>query len=140
MTAQLQKHSTLILISVLLILLILARLFPSSGLVLGIIFLFLSLFIASSAALEEHKKAYRSGKISRAVFIRNAALESIGILLAMVAAGLLGRYVAALATGGIDHDLARLAAGILLGLVTGIAVGFSVQRAWGRLLKALPEG
>ena len=136
MTAFFRKHSTILLISLLIVLLALARLFPSAGLKLGIVFLLFSLFIASSAVVEKHKDAYRQGKLTRADFIRNAAVEISGTLLAMVLAGLLGRLAAGLATQGIDHDLLRVTAGILTGLLVGIGVGALAKQTWGRFVKA----
>ncbi len=135
MTAFLRKHSTPILFFVLLTLLILAWRFPSAGLKLGIIFLLFSLVTASIAALEGHKKAYRAGRIARGVFIRNAFLEITGILLAMTLAGFLGRSIATMATQQIGNDLIRVIAGILVGLLAGIGVGFVVRQMWGRLVK-----
>ena len=42
--------------------------------------------------------AYRERKISRAIFAYNVVFEIFGILLAMTLAGLLGRYIAEIAT------------------------------------------
>ena len=133
MTAFFKKHSTIILISLLIVLLGLAGLFPTAGLKLGIVFLLFSLFIASSAVVEKHKDAYRQGKLTRADFIRNAALEITGTLMAMVLAGLLGRLAAGVATQGIGHDLLRVIAGILVGLLVGICVGTLLKRITGTL-------
>jgi hypothetical protein len=135
MTTFFRKHSTPILFLLLLILLILAWLFPSAGLLLGIIFLLLSFFIASSAVLGKHNEAYRQGRIRHTVFIRNAVLEITGILFAMVLAGLLGRYIAQIATQQMDNDLIRVIAGITIGLLVGIGIGFVVKQTWCRLVK-----
>jgi hypothetical protein len=140
MTAFFKKHSTVLLISLLIILLILARLFPSAGLILGIVFLLFSLFIASSAVVEKHKDAYHQGKLTRADFIRNAVVEITGTLLAMILVGLLGRMAAQFATQGISHELARVIVGILTGLLVGIGVGSVAKKTWGQLVKVSPEG
>jgi hypothetical protein len=136
MIAFFRKYSTPILLFLLLTLLILAWLFPSSGLILGIIFLFFSFLIASSAVLEKHRQAYLQGRITRSVFIRNVLLECSGILLAMVLAGILGRYIAGIATRQIDNGLIRLIAGIMVGLLVGIGIGILTRKTWGRLAKA----
>src|SRR5215211_5415756 len=94
MIAFLNKYSTIILLSILLILLALARIFPTVGLKLGIIFLFVCFFIASLVVLEKHKNAYRKGEITQSIFIRNAVLEISGTWIVMVLAGLLGRAAA----------------------------------------------
>ena len=135
MTAFFRNHSTPILFFILLTLLFLAWRFPAAGLKLGIVFLLFSLVTASLAALERHKKAYRAGRITRGVFIRNSVLEITGILLAMSLAGLLGRPLAALATQTIGNGLIRVIAGILVGLLAGIGIGFLVRQTWGRLVK-----
>jgi hypothetical protein len=138
MTTFFRKHSTPILLFLLVILLILAWLFPSNGLILGIIFLSFSFFITSSAVLEKHRKAYRQGKITRGIFIRNVLLEGMGILLAMVLAGVLGRYMAGIATRQIDNGLLRVIAGIVVGLLVGLGIGTFARKTWGRLARIDP--
>ena len=100
-----------------------------------IIFLLFSLVTGSLAVLEKHRQAYRQGKITRGVFIRNAVLEITGILLAMTLAALLGRPLAALATRGIGNGLIRVIAGMLVGLLAGMGIGFVVKQTWGRLIR-----
>ena len=109
--------------------------FPSSGLLLGIIFMSFSFFIASSAVLEKHREAYRQGKIGRGVFIRNVLLEGTGILLAMLLAGVLGRVMAGIATRPIEDGLVRVIAGIVVGMLVGIGVGTFARKTWGRVTK-----
>jgi hypothetical protein len=135
MISFLRKHSTPILFFLLLTLLILAWIFPAIGLRLGILFLLFALVTASFAIVGKHRELYRQGKISRWVFIRNAALEILGVLLAMSLAGWLGRQVAALATQGIGDGLIRMIAGLLVGLLAGIGIGFLVRQTWGRLVR-----
>lgn len=140
MTTFFRKYSTPILIFLLFVLLVLAWLFPSSGLLLGITFLLFSFFITTSAVLEKHKEAYRRGRIGRGVFIRNAVLESTGILLAMILAGVLGRTMAGIATQQMDNDLIRVVVGIMVGLLVGMGVGMFARKTWGRLAKVSSEG
>jgi hypothetical protein len=138
MTTFFRKHSTPILLFLLVILLILAWRFPSNGLILGIIFLSFSFFITSSAVLEKHRKAYRQGTITRGVFLRNVLLEGTGILLAMVLAGVFGRYMAGIATRQIDNGLLRVIAGIMVGLLVGMGIGTFARKTWGRLARIDP--
>jgi hypothetical protein len=138
MAAFFRKHSTPILFFLLLTLLVLAWLFPSDGLILGIIFLLLSFFIASLAVIEKHKEAYRQGKIGRGIFIRNVLLEETGILLAMLLAGLLGRVMAGMATRQIGDGLVRVIAGIMVGLLVGMGVGTFARKTLGQLAKVDP--
>lgn len=135
MTAFFTKHSTVILMSGLVILLILAWIFPSAGLKLGITFLLLSFLIASLAVLEKHKKAYVKGEITRGVFIRNAVLEISGGFIIMILAGLLGRSAAEIATQQIGNDIIRLIAGIMVGLAIGLGVGILAKKTLRRLVE-----
>jgi hypothetical protein len=136
MTTFFRKYSTPILFLLLVTLLLLSWLFPSSGLLLGIIFLFFSFFITSSAVLEKHREVYRQGKITRSIFIRNVLLEGTGILLAMLLAGVFGRYLAGIATRQIDNGLVRVIAGILVGMLVGMGVGTFARKTWGRVTQA----
>jgi hypothetical protein len=139
MTAFLSKHSTAILLSGLAILLILAWIFPTFGLRLGITFLFLSFLIAGLVLLEKHKKSYRKGEVSRGVFIRNAALEISGTFTIMVLAGLLARSAAELATQQIGNGLIRIIAGLGVGLVVGICIGVLAKKTLRRLVEFSPK-
>jgi hypothetical protein len=131
----LRKHTTLILVSLLLAMCVLAWSFPSARPVLGIVFLSLSFLIVSAALVQKHLDLYRKGAIPRSVFLRNVALDLTGTGLTMIMAGLLARVAAELATRQIDHDLLRFAAGILLGLLIGLVVGGLVKQIWGRFVK-----
>jgi uncharacterized protein YacL len=128
-------------ISVLLLLslLILIWLFPSSRLILTILFLLCGFVLASFPVVEKHRQAYLQGKISRYVYIRNILFDVAGILLALILAGLLGRYIAQIATEQISHDLTKLIVGIMMGLVIGLAVGTFVKQAWGHLVRTSLE-
>jgi hypothetical protein len=139
MIAFLTKHSTIILLSGLVILLLLAWVFPAAGLKLGITFLLLSFLIASLVVLEKHRKAYTREAIARNVFIRNAALEVSGTFLVMLLAGLLGRSAAEVATQQIGNDLIRIGAGISVGLVVGLGIGFLGKQTLRRLAKVSPQ-
>jgi len=135
MTTFFKKHSTILLMSLLITLLILAWVFPSAGLKLGITFLLIIFCITSWIVLEKHKQAYRKGQISRLTFIRNAALEIVGTGLMMLLAGILGRYVAAIVAQPIDNWLLRVIAGIAVGAVVGIGVGLLAKKTLRRLVE-----
>ena len=134
MTTFLTKHSTMILMSGLVILLVLAWVFPTAGLKLGIAFLLLSFLLASLVVQEKHRKAYRKEAITRNVFIRNAVLEISGAFLVMLLAGLLGKYAAEVVTQQIGNDPIRVIAGIVVGLVVGMGVGMLAKKTLRRLV------
>jgi hypothetical protein len=141
MTALLSKHTTLI--SLLLILALFATiwLFPSIGIMLGMmILLFFGLVATSCMIVKKHRETYLQGKISRTHFIRNVCLEISGILLAMIAAGVLGRAIAEVATRHIGNDLLKLVAGIGLGLLVGLFVGMLIKRASSHLVRTSSGG
>jgi len=71
--------------------------------------------------------------------MRNVLIETAGLLLATVLAGLLGRSIAQIATQQISNDLIKLAAGIATGLLVGIGVGVLMQRISGRFMKTLTD-
>ena len=130
-----KNHSSVILISLLLALLLLAWVFPSAGLKLGIAFLLVSFLIASLVVLEKHKQAYRKGEITRGVFIRNAVIEICGTFLIMLLAGVLGWHFAEVATHQIGNDLIRMVTGIMVGLVVGLGIGLLAKKTLRRLVK-----
>lgn len=132
------KHSTVILLSGLLILLILARVFPTLGLKLGITFLILSFLIASLVVLEKHKKGYRNRTMTRSVFIRNAALEISGTFVVMLLAALASRSIAEVATQQVANDIIRMVAGLVVGLLVGLTIGFLARKMLTRLVEVSP--
>ena len=69
----------------------------------------------------------------------SSSLMWLGLRFAMVLAGLLGRYIAQIATQHISNDLIKLAAGIVTGLLVGIGVGVLMQRIGGRFVKTSAE-
>lgn len=101
----------------------------------GVILILLSVAVAVSSILKKNKESYFQGWITHGVFVRNVLAETIGILLAMTLAGLLGRYIAQIATAQIPNELAKLVAGVLIGLLAGVGVGILVKRTWGQMLK-----
>lgn len=136
MTTFVKNYSTPILVVMLIALLSLTWLFPSSGGRLGIAFLLVCLLIASAAALEKHERAYREGRLTRLQFIRDASLEILGLLLAMVLAAGVGRYAAGMASHSIENDLLRTLTGIGVAMAVGFGVGAFARGTWGRLMRA----
>src|SRR5688572_31015231 len=119
MTTLFRKYTTIIIVLFLVTFSALGWLFPSARLILQIIFLFGIFAIVGFAVAEKHKNAYQQGKITRRIFIQNVFLEGIGILLAMILAGLVGQYIAGIVTQQISHVLTKLVIAILIGLIVG---------------------
>ena len=99
--------------------------------ILGLILVMAIVFI-----LQGQKNLYREKRISRAKLVRNVLFEVTVILVAMLLAALLGRYIADIATAQVSHGLMKFMLGILIGLLAGMGVGFVVKQTWGRLAKA----
>jgi len=97
--------------------------------------LFVSSAIAIFSAVQKQMQLFREKPTSRLKLVLNVLLEIMGILLAMVLAGLLGRYIAQLGTAQISNDLTKMVAGIMIGLLAGMGVGILVTRTWGKLVK-----
>jgi len=72
-------------------------------------------------------------------YISASSLLWLGLLLAMVLAGLLSRFIAQIATQQIGNDQIRIAAGMATGLLVGIGVGVLMQRISGRFMKTLTD-
>jgi len=138
MTILFGKHSTLISIALLLAVIALWQ-FPSTRLIVFLIFLLFGVARAFASVIAKHRAAHLRGRITSVVFVRNVLIETTGLLLAIVLAGLLGRYIAQIATQHISNDLIKLAAGIATGLLVGIGVGVVMHHIWGRFMKAATE-
>ena len=80
-------------------------------------------------------RSYKEGKMTRTLMVRNTFFEISGVLISMTLAGLLGRYIAEIATEQIGNNLTKLIAGIVIGLLVGLGVGVLMKRTWGRLVK-----
>jgi hypothetical protein len=128
------KYSIAILLLLLLGVLLAAWLLPTSGLGVGIILLLFSLVLVVITVFEKHRKTYLEGRITHVTFRRNMVFEVAGILLAVIMAGVLGRYLAGIAAGQIPNDSTRLIVGIMIGFVGGIAIGMLMNWASSRLV------
>jgi hypothetical protein len=134
MLTSLKKYSTIISLLLVLLLLVVAWFYPSLGLILGTILLFLALSAACITVIRKHHKSYRRGEITTYAFMRNVVLEIAGILLATACAALLGNYIALMATQSIGDILIRFAAGVFVGLLIGMTMGTVVRKLWSRFV------
>lgn len=134
MSTLFRKYSTLISIVLLVTFLISVWIFPSARSVVVVIFLLFIVAQAFTAVIVKHRESYLQGKIMSAVFVRNVLIETTYLLLAMILAGFLGRFIAQIATQQISNDLMKFAAGITIGLLVGVGVGVVMQRISGRFI------
>ena len=134
MLTSLKKNLATISVLLIMLLLVVAWIYPSLGFVLGTSLLFLVIVMACIVVIQKHRKSYHQGEITYLIYMRNVALEITGILLATVCAAFLGNYIALMATQSIGDTLIRFAAGVFVGLLIGIAIGAIVRKLWSRFL------
>jgi hypothetical protein len=122
---------------ILLIALLLAMIFLAPGWAGAIVSvaLILSFAIAILPVVQKQMKLYQKNPASRVRLGLNVLLEIMGILLAMVLAGLLGKYIAQISTAQISNGLTKLIAGIAISLLAGMGMGILVKRTWEKLVK-----
>ena len=97
--------------------------------------LIISSAIAIFSAIQKQMQLFREKPTGGFKLLLNVLLEIMGILLAMVLAGLLGRYIAQLGTAQMSNHLTKMVAGIMIGLLAGMAMGIVVTRTWGKLTR-----
>ena len=131
----LKKYSTLALIFLPVVLLILMMLYPLPGIAFGIVYFLFGVIVISYSICKTDRESYLQGKISRATFFRNSIIEIIGILLALILAALIGKYLAVLGTRQIDHEIARLITGLVIGLLAGAVIGALVKGISNRMVR-----
>ena len=137
MTTAFSKHVISLIISLLLLmaLFLTAWLYPSIGIPLGIIILLFGLAASTYMIIKKNREACLQGKILRSAAVRNSVLEITGILLAMLLAGRIGRPLAELVTGQIGHEIIRLIAGLITGLLAGAVIGTLVKGVSNRMVR-----
>lgn len=123
-------------LSLLLILMLLAGavFLPTRANAIATVVVILSLSIAAYAVVQKHIRLQQSRPAGKIIMARNILVEFTGILLAMLLAGVLGKYAAEILTHQFGDGLTKLIMGIVTGALIGLAVGMLVRRAWGRLM------
>ena len=100
----------------------------------GIVFS-LSVGMTIFSIVQKQRNLYREKPTNGIKLARNVLFEIMGILVAMILAGLLGRHMAQIVTQQISNDLIKFTASIATGLLVGIGAGIVMQRIWGRFIK-----
>jgi hypothetical protein len=128
MTTFFKNRSTRILVLLLLSMLILTWLFPSSRFMIEAAFLLVSLALASLVVVGKNRESYQQGQLTRTAFMRRNILDVSGILLAMSSSGLLANYMGRIINVQMEGDLARFVVVIVISLLVGLAIGLLVRR------------
>lgn len=106
-----------------------------AGILAGTIFFFI-LAIAIFSVVQSQTKLYREKRISRTGLARNVCYEVGAILVTMIMAASLGRYITEIARDQIGHTLLGFAVAIVVGLLAGMGLGFLMKQMWSRLAKS----
>ena len=133
-----KKYQSIIFALLILSLFGVAWLFPSIGIIFGVIFVLLSLSISSYIVISRYREAYLKGRLPRNVSMHNMRIEMVCIIIAMTIAGLLGWYLALVAAGYAGSALIRTVIGIGIGLLVGLVLGAILKKAINHFLKAAP--
>ena len=139
MLKSIRSYLSILCIALLLALIAIFFLAPAWAATAVRIALIISSAIAIFSAVQKQIQLFREKPTSRVKLVLNVLLEIIGILLAVLLAGLLGRYIAQLGTAQISNALIKLVAGIMISLMAGMGMGILVTRTWGRLVKTSAE-
>ncbi len=128
-------------VSIFLLLIILAFIFiwPAASRPLSIVVMILGLGMVVALTIQRHLQAYHKGGIDKKELARKIVMDLLGLLLAMVAAilvgGRFGRLVSQSAWEAGWPEWTVIAAGILTGFAAGFAAGWLVRFLWGVFFK-----
>jgi hypothetical protein len=113
------------------------RQIPAVRFALMVILLLFSVVLGITAVITKYRRNYLQGRISLGALLRNTLMEISALLLLLILAGWLGRSIAVMTTQQVNNEFLKFIAGITVGLLVGIAVGFIVNQmgAGLRLLK-----
>ena len=128
MIAFFKNHSTLIFVLLLLTMLLLTWLFPSSRLLIDSAFLLVSLVLASLVVVGKNRESYQQGKLTRGAFVGHSLFDVFSVLLAMAAAGWLANSVAQILMAQAGGDVRTMAAVLAASLLAGISIGMLMKR------------
>ena len=101
------------------------------------IMVILGLSVVTYSVVQKHMHLHRNEQAPKINTVKNILFELTGILLAMLFAGMLGKYTVEAVTPQIGDQMMKLIAGIVIGMLTGLCVGIVVRRVWARLVGIL---
>jgi len=130
MLENLKKPRTLIAISLALTLLISVFYFPTFAQYVSMLFLLVSIGMATILLFKKHWETYQQAECTREKMIRNLSLDIIGFTLTMTAAMYVGRLA-----GGYVGLHSGFWIGLLAGFLGGFAAAWVVRSVWGRLIR-----
>ena len=137
MTTFIKNRSPILWVLILITMLVLTWLFPSSRSIIEAAFLLVSLALASLAVVAKNREPYRQGKLTRGAFVGHSLFDIFSIVLAMASAGLVAQYIAQLmmAQIGSTQGVVPIAAVIVVSLLVGISTGLLMKRIRRQVLR-----
>ena len=128
MTTFFNGRATIIFVFLLLTMLILTWLFPSSRFMIEATFITVSLALASLVVVAKNRESYQQGNLTKRAFVRNTFFDILSLLLSMTLAGLLAHYIAQNMMASVGSGLARIGVVIVISLLAGVSTGFLIKR------------
>ena len=123
MTTFFKKRTPILWALILITMLVLTWLYPSSRGIIEGTFLFVSLALASLVVVAKNREAYRQGKLRGRAFVGHSLFDVFSILLAMVAAGLLANSIAQMMNVQLGSHIISILTVIAVSLLAGMGIG-----------------
>ena len=128
MTTFFKDRSTIIFVLLLLTMLILTWLYPSSRFMIEATFILVSLALASLVVVAKNQESYQQGKLTQRALVRSTIFDILSILLSMTLAGLLAHSIAQTMMASVGSGLARIGVVIVISLLAGVSIGILMKR------------
>ena len=129
-----KDRATIIFVILLLSMLILTWLFPSSRFMIEAIFILVSLALASLVVVAKNRDSYQQGKLTQRAFVRHTIFDILSLLLSMTLAGLLAHSIAQNMMPSVGSGLASIGVVIILCMLAGVSAGTLMKRIRRRVL------
>jgi cobalamin synthase len=128
MTTFFNGRATIIFVFLLLTMLILTWLFPSSRFMIEATFITVSLALASLVVVVKNRESYQQGNLTKRAFVRRTIFDILSILLSMTLAGLLAHSIAQNMMASVGSGLTRIGVVIVISLLAGVSIGILMKR------------
>ena len=130
-----KKRTPLLWALILVTMLILTWLYPSSRRIIEGTFLFVSLALASLVVFVKNWESYRQAMLTRRGFVGHSIYDVFSILLAMVGAGLLANSIAQMMNVQLGSHIISIVAVIAVSLLAGMGIGILMRRIRRQVLR-----
>ena len=128
MTNFLDKWFSSVLSTLFTILLVAIWIFPVGTLIYWMLFMFCVIFINILFIGKKYRNAYLENQISRIDYLWKFYSQTFYLLLILILAGLVGRFLAGIISLLIDNKFALFTTSILVALFSGVCISFLFQK------------